>query len=249
MKYLKTVATILWKVWFYILTALCTLTIGIIIYLMSYQNNNKLTYFFMRMWGCVIFYGSGFTYSLYSKVNLDPNENYIFIANHTSLIDVVLMYVLHPKHPIVFVGKKELEKYPVFGRIYKKVSILVDRSNNQSKQAVFPAVKKELTQNNRNVVIFPEGGVPKRKIILEKFKDGAFISSVYCNSPIVVYVFHNLKNMFPFVFNLGYPGKVKVERIKILFPEGKTKQDLKEEAYHLIYERIKDDKINHANIR
>lgn len=249
MKYLRTVATILWRIWFYILAALCTLTIGVVIYLMTYQKNNKLTYFFMRMWGWVLFYGSGFTYSLLSEVNLDTKENYIFIANHTSLIDVVLMYVLHPHHPIIFVGKKELEKYPVFGRIYKKVSILVDRSSRQSKQAVFSAVKKELTQQNKNVVIFPEGGVPKRKIKLEKFKDGAFIASIYCNSPIVVYAFHNLKNMFPFVFNLGYPGKVKVERVKILYPNGETKESLKEKAYHLIYERIKDDKIDFMNVK
>jgi 1-acyl-sn-glycerol-3-phosphate acyltransferase len=159
------------------------------------------------------------------------------------------MFVLHPKHPIIFVGKKELEKYPIFGRTYKKVSILVDRSDKKSREAVFPAIKKKLTKENKNVVLFPEGGVPDRDIILEKFKDGAFISAIYCNTPVVVYAFHNLKNMFPFVSTIGQPGKIKVERLSVLYPEGETKDSLREKVYTMIYDKIKNDKLKYPEIK
>jgi 1-acyl-sn-glycerol-3-phosphate acyltransferase len=166
------------------------------------------------------------------------------------MIDIVLMFILHPQHPIVFVGKKELERYPVFGRIYKRISILVDRSSKESRGTVFSAVKKAITQRNKNIVLFSEGGVPDRDIVLGKFKDGAFVSSIYCNVPIVVYAVHNLKNMFPFVFTLGYPGRVKVERLAILYPDEKeTKDTLKEKTYNMIYERIKNDKIEYPEFK
>ncbi len=204
----------------------------------------------MRLWSYVLFYGTGFTYSLDDSTGkLDPEGNYILVSNHTSIMDVALMFILHPKHPIVFVGKKELEKYPIFGRIYRKVAILVDRSDKKSREAVFPEVRKRLTQYDKNVVLFPEGGVPDRDIILGKFKDGAFISSIYCNVPIVVYVFHNLKNMFPFVFTLGYPGRVKVERLTVLYPSGETKDTLKDKVFDMVYEKIKDDKTEYPEIK
>ncbi|WP_255424475.1 1-acyl-sn-glycerol-3-phosphate acyltransferase [Apibacter sp. HY039] len=249
MEFIRKILVIIWKIWFYILAALCTLFIGTTIYLLTYQKNDKLTYFFMRLWSYVLFYGMGFTYTLKYSQKLDPKKNYILVSNHTSVMDVALMFILHPNHPIVFVGKKELERYPVFGRIFKKISISVDRSDKKSRADVFPAVKKTITMENKNVVLFPEGGVPDRDTILANFKDGAFISSLYCNAPIVVYAIHNLNNMFPFVFTLGYPGKVKVERLDILYPLNKSKEELKDQTYHLIYEQIKDTPIIHPELK
>ena len=73
------------------------------------------------MWCLGMFYGMGFRYDFIkeTKKNIDPNKQYIIIANHTSMIDVMLPCILHPEHPICFVGKKELEKIPIFGSIYK----------------------------------------------------------------------------------------------------------------------------------
>ena len=249
MRYLRVAFTIIWTIWFYILATLCTVFIGSTIYILTYQKNDRITYVFMRVWSYILFYGTGFTYSFKYSEKLDPDTNYILVSNHTSMIDIALMFILHPKHPIVFVGKKELERYPLFGRIYKKVSILVDRSDKKSRGAVFPLVKKALSKDNKNVVLFPEGGVPDRDVILGKFKDGAFTSALFCHTPIVVYVFHNLKNMFPFVFTLGYPGRVRVERLAILHPEGETIDSLRDKVYDMIFEKIKDDKIEYPEIK
>ncbi len=249
MKYLRAALVVIWRIWFYILAFFCTIFLGGSIYILTYQKNDRLPYFFMRVWSYVLFYGMGFTYSLNGSEKLDLEENYILVSNHTSIMDIALMFILHPKHPIVFVGKKELEKYPIFGRIYRKVSILVDRSDKKSREAVFPEVKKALKERNKNVVLFAEGGVPDRDIVLNNFKAGPFVSSIYCDTPIVVYAFHNLKNMFPFVFTLGYPGRVKVERLAVLYPDGETKDTLKEKAFSIIYERVKEDKIEHPEIK
>ena len=60
----------------------------------------------------------------------------MFIANHTSMLDVMLM-LYTVKNPFVFVGKKELVNIPVFGFFYKRVCILVDRNNPRSRAEVY----------------------------------------------------------------------------------------------------------------
>jgi len=43
----------------------------------------------------------------------------MFCPNHASLMDPFVLIVLS-KNPIVFVGKKELVKIPIFGFFYKE---------------------------------------------------------------------------------------------------------------------------------
>ena len=45
---------------------------------------------------------------------LEKGKNYMFISNHTSMIDILLMITIFKNHPFVFVGKVELSKIPFF---------------------------------------------------------------------------------------------------------------------------------------
>ena len=73
-------------------------------------------------------------------------------------------------HPFVFVGKKELVKIPIFGFIYKRVCILVDRENSKSRFAVFERAQNRI-QQGLSICIFPEGGITKDGS-LQEFKGG-----------------------------------------------------------------------------
>ena len=72
------------------------------------------------------------------------HKPYIFVANHVSMIDVMLLVSTVRNNPIVFIGKKELEKIPIFSFVYKKTMILVDTSSNESKKGVFEQTKTKL---------------------------------------------------------------------------------------------------------
>ena len=87
-----------------------------------------------------------------------PNQSYMLAPNHTSMLDIMGMLALSP-HPFVFVGKKELSKIPLFGFFYKRVVIMVDRSNHKSRKRVFKLAKKRLN-DGVSMAIFPEGLVP-----------------------------------------------------------------------------------------
>ena len=185
----------------------------------------------MRLWCFGMFYGMGFRYELIKQTQkeINPHQQYIIIANHTSVIDVMLPCILHPKHPICYVGKKELEKIPIFGTIYKKIFVSVDRKDPKSRAEVYVKCAQRIKEG-KSIVIFPEGGVPDdTTIVLDDFKNGAFSMAVEHNIDIIVYTFVGLKEMFPFDNSKGYLGKVKVFLNDVMQPT-KDMNALKEEA-------------------
>lgn len=243
MKILKEILIILWKCWFCLLTVFLILTIGIFwTYPLSFSTKTfPLAYKGIRLWAILTFYGSGFRLKLEKKQELNPNQSYMFISNHTSGIDILVMAIIHPKHPIVFVAKEELVKVPIFGRIYKRICILVNRSDNNSKRRVFKLAKEKINLGN-SIVIFPEGGVSDdTNIILDEFKDGAFAIAAITDLPIAVYTFKGLKEMFPFSWPKGYPGTVKVKLLDIIETKElslKDKDRLKEVCYQKILSEL-----------
>jgi len=189
----------------------------------------------------IIFYGMGFRYNLIFHVEkkILTQEKYIFISNHTSMMDIMLMCILHPMHPICFVGKAELAKIPIFGILYRKICVTVDRKNLKSRAEVYNKCVEKI-KIGQNIVIYPEGGVPDDdSILLNRFKDGAFNLASSQGIPIVVYTFLGFKEMFPFDLSKGHPGKVKVILNDILYPsEYKNKDEIKNTAFKLIYKNI-----------
>lgn len=118
---------------------------------------------------------------------------------------------------------------------------MVDRSSARSRADVYRRCAEKMEEGN-SIVIFPEGGVPDdTSIMLDDFKDGAFILSSKHQSPIAVFTFVGLKEMFPFDNSKGYPGKVKVYFNDITEPSEFPK-DLRMSAF----ETIKKTLTNHS---
>lgn len=239
MNTIKEIITVLWKCWFLFLSTFLILTIGIFwTFPLSFSAKTfPLAYKGIRFWAILLFYGSGFRLKFEGNLKLDSKKSYMFISNHTSLVDIVVMAIIHPNHPMVFVGKKELVKVPIFGTIYKRIAIMVDRNDQKSKAKVFRLAKEKIQLGN-SIVIFPEGGVSDdTNLILDKFKDGAFTISTITDLPIAVYAFKGLKEMFPFSWKRGYPGTVKVKLLDIIETKELSLKD-KEELKKLCFQKI-----------
>ena len=162
-----------------------------------------------RFWAYIILFGMGFIPIIKKGVQFKKGESYMIVANHTSMIDIMLMLFI-TKDPVVFVGKKELSKIPLFGFIYKRTCILVDRNNSQSRRAVFNSAQQKINLGY-SICIFPEGGVPSdESIILDDFKDGAFRLAIEHKIPIAPVTFHDNKKLFSYTFFSGGPGKMRV---------------------------------------
>ncbi len=229
----------LWRGWMAILGTVLTIVLGIPIYLLSFKRSHyRYAYRFIRVWCFGMFYGMGFSYRFYRETSkqIDPKRQYVFIANHTSLIDVLLPCILMPNHPLCYVGKKELERIPIFGTIYRRVCVMVDRSSAKSRADVYRRCAERMAEGD-SIVIFPEGGVPDdTSVILDDFKDGAFTLSSTHQVPIAVFAFKGLKEMFPFDNSKGHPGTVKVHFLDILEPDEQSRQ--KAQAYAMIKNKL-----------
>ena len=181
----------------------------------------------------------GFIYKIEREQTPVPSKSYMFIANHTSMTDIMLM-LASIKNPFVFVGKKELMNIPLFGFFYKRTCILVDRSSEKSRKAVFLRAQKRL-HSGLSICIFPEGGVPDHTIVLDEFKDGAFRLAINHQIPVVPLTFADNKKRFSYVFFSGGPGKMRVKIHKFLYTEGLTINDtktLKQKARAIILDQL-----------
>ena len=226
MKFFKYLFWILYRIWFYILVALPILILFPIL-LISILKESWYPFFFKiaRVWAKIILIGMGFRWKIESEQTPENSKSYMFIANHTSMADIMLMLV-SVKNPFVFVGKKELAKIPLFGFFYKRTCILVDRSSEKSRKAVFLRAQKRL-KTGVSICIFPEGGVPEEHIVLDEFKDGAFRLAINHHIPIVPITFGDNKKRLSYTFFSGGPGKMRVKIHEFLSTEGLTVQDTK----------------------
>lgn len=226
MKLLKSIFWLFYRVWFYVLVALPIIILFPIL-LISISREQWYPFFFRlaRFWARFILVGMGFNVKIKREEITEARKSYMFVANHTSMADIMLMLV-SVKNPFVFVGKKELAKIPLFGFFYKRTCILVDRSSPKSRQAVFLRAQRRLKQG-LSICIFPEGGVPDEQIILDEFKDGAFRLAINHQIPIVPLTFYDNKKRFSYTFFSGGPGIMRVLIHKFIPTEGLEIKDTK----------------------
>lgn len=241
MKVLKYFAILVWRIWFYgwfIGTIVVALPLLFVITLREewYSTFYKIA----RAWGKTLLFVMGFKVKTNFIQEIKYGKSYMFCANHTSMIDIMLMLSV-VKTPLVFVGKAELGKIPIFGYIYKRTCILVDRNNSTSRRAVFDEAERRLN-SGLSVCIFPEGKVPDdESIVLDEFKNGAFVLAIDHNIPIVPMSFYDCKKRFSYTFFSGCPGelRVKVHRfIETLNLETSSKKKVKEEVHQIIYDDL-----------
>jgi 1-acyl-sn-glycerol-3-phosphate acyltransferase len=195
-----------------------------------------------RIWAYIILFGMGFMPIIKREVNFKKGDSYMIVANHTSMIDIMLMLFI-AKDPVVFVGKKELSKIPLFGFIYKRTCILVDRNNLKSRRAVFNSAQQKINLGY-SICIFPEGGVPyNESIVLDDFKDGAFRLAIEHKIPIAPITFHDNKKLFSYTFFSGGPGKMRVMIHPLISTSNysiEMKKELNNKTRAIILEELKN---------
>ena len=116
-----------------------------------------------------------------------PDQQYILCANHFSYLDIPALG-LFPS-PFKFVGKSQLSKIPLFGFMYNRIHITVNRSSYKSRAKSLGKARKAL-QNGFNLGFFPEGGIRLKQFpYMVNFQDGAFRLAAENDIPIIPITF------------------------------------------------------------
>lgn len=102
-----------------------------------------------------------------------PTRTYIVMSNHASHFDIPLIYATFPNESIGMIAKKELFRYPVFGRGMRIAGcISIDRENKHQAMKDLTAAKQSML-NGVRFWIAPEG-TRSRTGKMGPFKKGGF---------------------------------------------------------------------------
>ena len=241
MLFIKKIFWTIWRIWCFLMMGIIIIMMGPFLFVTSLKEEWYPYFFvFARIWGKATLIASGFYYTVERETKLEKGKSYMFVANHTSVTDILLMLAV-VKQPFVFVGKAELAKFPIFGYFYKRTCILVDRASSKSRMAVFERAQKRLN-SGLSICIFPEGGVPNDEtIVLDEFKDGAFRLAIEHQIAIVPLTFADNKKRFSYTFFSGGPGVMRVKVHQPIPTLGKTlndKKEIKDETRTVIYHQL-----------
>lgn len=243
------------KIPFYLLFKLYYLVVFSLIFLLllpffligfHVYKNNLYIYRLHRIWAKLLNVFTLIKLDLTNKNLQLPKGPFIIISNHTSFLDVFLMCLIFPHHPLVFMAKAELMKIPLFGILFKYYHIPVYR-NDRKKAASSIESSEQRIDMGLSIVLFPEGGIFNELIPQPApFKNGAFRMAKDKQVPIVPITFLNnfrLVGEPSEFFSVARPGVAKAivhPVITVAEINELSLQALKEKSYQTIVQPLKE---------
>ncbi len=169
---------------------------------------------------------------------LDPNQSYVIVGNHSSSLDFIVNGHAFPG-VFRFLAKQELLKIPVFGFIVRKMCLIVDRSSAMSRARSVVALKQQLAEG-WSIFIYPEGSRNDSGEPLGPFFDGAFRIAIQTGAPLAVQTIVNIRHITANGAGLR-PGTVRIVWEAPISTEGMGSSDidaLKEKAENLMRRQL-----------
>jgi 1-acyl-sn-glycerol-3-phosphate acyltransferase len=131
---------------------------------------------------------------LLDEQRMRTGEPRIYVANHVSWYDVLVLVATLPRYS--FVAKAELFKVPFFGAAARAVgTIPIERENRKSAFQSYDEAA-QMIRGGRSVVVYPEG-TRGSSYALRPFKKGPFVLAVAAGVPIVPTVMHGAIEVLP----------------------------------------------------
>ena len=195
-----------------------------------------------KAWMRVFFFFTGCSLKVIGKENFKKGEKYIVACNHNSLMDVPVSTPFIPGANKT-IAKSEMAKIPLFGLIYKRGSILVDRNDKNSRKDSFRKMMNVLNMG-MHVCIYPEGTRNKTELPLKEFHDGAFKLAMETGAPILPALIFNTKKILPpgksFYF---LPAKMELHFLPPVYvTPGENFETLKTKIHDLMSKYYSDNK-------
>ena len=172
--------------WLVFVTVFWTIFFGIITILAFPFDftKGKILSKIVKYWARIIFFSAGVKVKINGLKNLDYLKNYIFVANHSSSLDIPLMLGFIPFW-IVPISKIELKWIPFLGWAMQMAGhVFVDRRNHERAMTSLSNIKKTLLKTPRSILLFPEGSRTNDGQI-KPFKSGGVSLGISTGIPIV----------------------------------------------------------------
>jgi 1-acyl-sn-glycerol-3-phosphate acyltransferase len=221
-----------WAILVFIITLLIfLLPIGLSV-LWQEPKRSSVAYFFWSIWMGTFLPLAGIWRVVKGKENFKKGQNYVVICNHNSLLDPPVSSPSIPG-PHKTIAKAEMARIPIFGIIYRRGAVLVDRKSEESRRSSYLRMKEVLAMG-LHMCIYPEGTRNKSREPLQRFHDGAFRLALDMKKPIIPALIFNSAKAMPRKTFFFWPQRVEMHFLPAISVEGKTAQELREEAFNIM---------------
>jgi 1-acyl-sn-glycerol-3-phosphate acyltransferase len=175
---------------------------------------------------------SGMKVKVRGLENLDPDQTYVFIANHRSFLDTAAAFYFLRKR-VGLLAKKELLKVPILGIGMGFVNIMaIDRSNRERAIQTVRAATERLA-SGVSFVVFAEGTRARPGQFLP-FKKGAFFMAKEAEVPVVPVAFKNTDKLMGKGTGEAWPGTIEI----VVFPPIPTRTDFSDEEVRKLIDTV-----------
>ncbi len=194
----------------------------------------NLIYKISRGWADIFFFLTGIKHwNIYEEAH-DRSKEYIFVSNHISYLDIPMMMKVVRGQNMRILGKAEMNKIPIFGSIYKRGAVTVNRESVEARSKSIKSLI-HFIQKKISVFICPEGTFNRSHKPLKSFYDGAFKIAIETQKPIRPILFLDTYDRLNYNSVLYLtPGKCRGVYLPLTSTDGLTLKDvpfLKQKIY------------------
>mgnify|MGYP000940655635 CR=1 FL=1 len=156
--------------------------------------------------------------------NIDPNQSYVFVANHQSAFDIFLVYGFLNKN-IKWVQKESLRRIPFVGKASEIAGHVF--VNNSSAAARISTIKKAERQivDGVSMMMFPEGS-RTRTGKMTRFHKGAYYVAKDLKLQVVPITINGAYNVMKYGTCMIHPGKLELIIHKPISTDNLTDADI-----------------------
>jgi 1-acyl-sn-glycerol-3-phosphate acyltransferase len=197
-------------------------------------KGGNMIYTLCRLWADCIFPLIGIRTRVIYETPHDRNKPSVIVFNHISYADIPVIMKAVRRQPVRILGKAEMGKIPIFGFLYRRAVVMVER-NNPANRARSVIQLKSILRKNISIVISPEGTFNTTGKPLKEFYDGAFRIAIETQTPIKPVLFLDIYDRMSYenFFSLN-PGRCRIVYLEEIKTNGLTLKDteaLKQEVF------------------
>ena len=210
----------------FIIGMFCVLPFVAVFSLQGAKKGGNRIYMICRYWDSCWLTLMGIRSRVTNEEIADPDRQYVFVSNHISYLDIPMILQAVSRNNFRVLGKAEMAKVPIFGYIYSRAVVMVDRSSVKDRTRSVRDMRTILA-DEVSVFIFPEGTFNETGRPLKDFYDGAFRIAIEMQTPVQPLLFLDTYDRMHYVsiFSLC-PGKSRIVYLPTVEVAGMTPDDL-----------------------
>jgi 1-acyl-sn-glycerol-3-phosphate acyltransferase len=178
------------------LIVLLTIGFGTVSFVVTlFDRSGRLPEKLARMWAHSLLRAGGVQLRIEGLEKIDPDQKYVFVANHRSYMDIPAILVALPQE-IRFYAKQGLFLVPFLGTHLKRAGHLpVARGDARASVKSMTLGARLIQDGHASMLLFPEGG--RSRGPMREFKEGAAYIAIKAGVPAVPLGIEGTRKVLP----------------------------------------------------